>query len=79
MQEPMTLRRRWGSGAGKVGVGPEDQVCLVHKPPSPHSVGPAHPRQMVLQKSGGLGFPVYDKALQVNLICKPAMHATVDV
>lgn len=55
----------WRERAQEVGVGTKEKVCLLHSFPLPHSVGPARPWQMVLQKSGDLCFTVYDKALPV--------------
>lgn len=78
MQEPRTLsgrRKRITSG----GVGPQNNVCLLHNFPPSHLVGPAHIWQMVPQKSGDLCFMVYDKANFLNVFFKTVKHETIDV
>lgn len=60
-------------------MGPKDKVCLLHHFPPHYLVGPAQTWQMVPQKSGDLCFPVYDKALPVNLVFKTLTHAKVEV
>ena len=60
----------------EVGMGPKEKVCLLPNFPPPHLVGPAHSWNLVLQKSGDLSFPVYDKALPVNLVFKTNSHSS---